>query len=415
MFSHPTDNPTDGNYAAGPAIAISKWFMIGWGMRMILMLIIHFSGAEESMRLTRDAFFYDKIGAEIAEYYSSDGATAWPERVKGYVDFGWEHFIGAMYYIFGHDQLIIKFACVTIGAMVPLLHCRTALIVTNDTRIALTVMIISVFFPTQVYYSALMVRDSISAFSVSLLFFALAQFIRKTTQFWPITFLISFVLLLGLRSYLASVIAIVIPMSFLATAFVCRGGRGRLIAGTFIIGIAVCGVTFLAPALVGELDLQFTDLDYINKVRTKMNHGSGAMYADGSVTQVGSDLIDTVSSFVVGLYFFFFSVNPGQLTSLRQIMALPEVVLVAVGTYYCVRGAWVLWQERRDIILPLAIPTLVMTLGYSAATTNGGPLMRWRMQLLGVYLIIAATGVVATVRKKQSIRFQYDVQKNQIV
>ena len=169
MFSHPTDNPTDGNYAAGPAIAITKWFMIGLGIRMILMLIIHFSGVEESMRLTKDAFFYDKIGAEISEYYSSGGATAWPERVKGYVDFGWEHFIGAMYYIFGHDQLIIKLACVIVGAMVPLLHCRTALIVTNDTRSALTVMIISVFFPTQVYYSALMVRDSISAFSVSLL------------------------------------------------------------------------------------------------------------------------------------------------------------------------------------------------------------------------------------------------------
>ena len=141
------------------------------------------------------------------------------------------------------------------------------------------------------------------------------------------------------------------------------------------------------------------------KYATKMNVGGGAMFADGSVTEVGSGLVETLSSFVVGLYFFFFSVNPTQISSIRQIMALPEVFLVALGTYYSFKGGWVLWQERREIFLPLIIPTLVMTLGYSAATTNGGPLMRWRMQLLCVYLILASTGVITSYRARHNIRF----------
>ena len=379
-------------------------------VRLMLMLVIHFSGAEDSLRLTRDAFLYDEVGVGIAEYYNSGGSTAWPSRVRGFVDFGWEHFIGVVYYLFGHEPLLIKLVCVIVGATVPLLHYRTALIVSNDTRVALMVLIISTFFPTQVYYSALMVRDSISAFSVSLLFLGLAQFIRKTTFWWWLNFIVGFIILISLRSYLASVLAGVIPMSFLATAVVSQGGRARAMAGIFVVGIAVAGVTFLAPSLMGEMDVQFADLDYINKVRTKMNHGSGAMYADGSVTQVGTSLMDTASSFLVGLYFFFFSVSPSQITSIRQIMALPEVVLVAAGTWYGVRGGWVLWKERRDIFLPLLLPTLVMTLGYSAATTNGGPLMRWRMQLLGVYLIAAAVGVVTATRQKQATQFHYDTQ-----
>ena len=381
------------------------------------MLLIHFSGAEKSMSLTRDAFLYDEVGAAIAEYYTTNGSTAWPARVRSVVDFGWEHFIGIVYYLFGREPLLIKLVCVFVGAMVPLLHCRTALIVSNDTRVALLVLIISTFFPTQVYYSALMVRDSISAFSVSLLFLGLAQFIRKTTFWWWLNFLIGFLILVSLRSYLASVLGVVIPMSFLATAVVSQGGRARAMAGIFVIGVTVAGVMVLAPALVGEveLDTQFTDLNYINKVRTKMNHGSGAMYADGSVTQVGSSIVDTAMSFLVGLYFFFFSVNPSNLSSIRQIMALPEVVLVALGTWYGIRGGWVLWKERRDIFLPLLLPTLVMTLGYSAATTNGGPLMRWRMQLLGVYLIAAAVGVVTATRQKQITEFHYDAQRNQAV
>jgi hypothetical protein len=407
------------HYVAGPAISIGKWVTIAFLVRLALMLVVHFSGAEESLRLTRDAFLYDEVGLAISEYYVSGGSTAWPSRVTGVVDFGWEHFIGLVYYLFGYEPLLIKLVCVCAGALVPLVHCRTALIVSNDTRIGLAVLIISAFFPTQVYYSVLMVRDSVSALSVSMLFWGIAQFIRKTTPWWWVTFLIGFLVLISLRSYLASVLVVVIPLSFLVTAIFSREGRGRAIGGIAVIGLAVVASTVVVPVLVDgelqdyvELDTQFTDLDYINKVRSKMNRGAGAMYSDGSVTEVGSSLVDTATSFLIGLYFFFFSINPGQLSSIRQIMALPEVMLVIVGLWYGSIGAWVLWKERRDVFLPLILPTLVMTLGYSAATTNGGPLMRWRMQLLGVYLIVAATGLIASVRKKQMMREQFEDQSS---
>lgn len=407
------------HYVAGPAISMGKWMMVAFVIRLALMLVIHFSGAEESLRLTRDAFLYDEVGLAISEYYVSGGSTAWPARVTGFVDFGWEHFIGVVYYLFGYEPLLIKLVCVCAGALVALVHCRTALIVSNDTRVGLAVLIISVFFPTQVYYSTLMVRDSVSALSVSVLFWGIAQFIRKTTPWWWVTFLVGFFVLVSLRSYLASILVVVIPLSFLVTAIFSKHGRGRAIGGIAVVGLAVAASTVLVPVLVNselqeyvELDTQFTDLDYINKIRSKMNRGSGAMYSEGSVTDLGTSFVDTVTSFLIGLYFFFFSINPGQLSSIRQIMALPEVVLVIVGMWYGSIGAWVLWKERRDVFLPLIIPTIVMTLGYSAATTNGGPLMRWRMQLLGVYLVVAATGVIASVRKKQAIREQFEAQRS---
>lgn len=407
------------HYVAGPAISLGKWMMVAFVIRLALMLVIHFSGAEESLRLTRDAFLYDEVGLAISEYYVSGGSTAWPARVTGFVDFGWEHFIGVVYYLFGYEPLLIKLVCVCAGTLVALVHCRTALIVSNDTRVGLAVLIISVFFPTQVYYSTLMVRDSVSALSVSVLFWGIAQFIRKTTPWWWVTFLAGFFVLVSLRSYLASILVVVIPLSFLVTAIFSKHGRGRAIGGIAVVGLAVAASTVLVPVLVNselqeyvELDTQFTDLDYINKIRSKMNRGSGAMYSEGSVTELGTSFVDTVTSFLIGLYFFFFSINPGQLSSIRQIMALPEVVLVIVGMWYGSIGAWVLWKERRDVFLPLIIPTIVMTLGYSAATTNGGPLMRWRMQLLGVYLVVAATGVIASVRKKQAIREQFEAQRS---
>ena len=372
------------------------------------MLLIHISGADKSMNLTKDAFLYDRVGREIGEYYASGGATSWPTRVTGIVDFGWEHFIGIVYYLVGYNPWVIKFVCVVAGSLVPWVHYRTAMLVTDDEKIGLTVLALSALFPTQVYYSALMVRDSVSALSVSLLFLGLAQYIRHSTFFWWVTFFTGFLILTALRSYLASLLAIIIPVSFLITALVAKGGRARAVSGMLALLAAVVGVTIFAPELIGELDLQYADIDYVNKVRNKMNSGSGAMFADGSVTEVGSGLVDTLSSFAVGLYFFFFSVNPTQIESIRQIMALPEVFLVILGTYFSVKGGWTLWKERREIFLPLIIPTLVMTLGYSAATTNGGPLMRWRMQLLCVYLILASTGVITSYRARHNIRFEAD-------
>lgn len=369
------------------------------------MLVIHISDADSTMNLTKDAFMYDRVGREMGEYYASGGATSWPARVTGFVDFGWEYFIGVIYYVIGYNPIAIKFTCVIAGTLVPWVHYRTAMIVTDDAKIGLTVLVLSTFFPTQVYYSALMVRDSVSALSVSLLFLGLAQYIRHTTFFWWITFFTGFFILTALRSYLASLLAIIIPVSFLITALVAKGGRARAVSGMLALLVAVIGVTIFAPELIEEVDVQYADLDYVNKVRNKMNSGSGAMFADGSVTEVGSGILDTIQSFAVGLWFFFFSVNPAQIGSIRQIMALPEVFLVALGTYYSFKGAWTLWKERRDIFLPLIIPTLVMTLGYSAATTNGGPLMRWRMQLLCVYLILAATGVITSYRARHNLRF----------
>ena len=308
-----------------------RWILIAFAVRLMLMLVIHISGADVSMNLTKDAFLYDRVGREIGEYYRSGGATSWPARVTGVVDFGWEHFIGIVYYIVGYHPLAIKFICVLAGTLVPWVHYRTAMIVTDDEKIGITVLVLSSLFPTQVYYSALMVRDSVSALSVSLLFLGLAQYIRHTTFFWWVTFFTGFLILTALRSYLASLLAIIIPVSFLITALVAKGGRARAVSGMLALLVAVVGVTIFAPELVGELDLQYTDVDYVNKVRNKMNSGSGAMFADGSVTEVGSGLLDTLSSFAVGLYFFFFSVNPTQIESIRQIMALPEVFLVASG------------------------------------------------------------------------------------
>ncbi len=379
---------------------VIRWLLIAFGLRLGLMLLIHFTGAEKSLSLTKDSFLYDRVGLEMAEYFRTGDAAYWPTRVSGFIDFGWEYVIGCIYYLTGHQPLAIKILCVMAGTLTPLVHYRTAALVTGDQRVARLVLILSVLFPTQVYYSTLMVRDTVATLGISLIFLGIAEYIANSKSAWMIYMAIGWGVMISMRSYLAAILGVTVPLGFVVALLVGGGGedasRGKLALIGLLMVAVMAGVVGFAPEMLAEVDTQFTDLSYINKIRRKLNKGSGAFFQSGEATQIGEDVTDTAVSFGVGIYFFFFSINPSSLDSIRQFMALPEVVLVAVGAIYSIRGARVLWNERRYAFTALMVPTLVITFGYSVATTNGGPLMRWRMQLLGVYLVLAATGLLAT-------------------
>ncbi|MCG8652664.1 MAG: hypothetical protein MI861_22685 [Pirellulales bacterium] len=386
--------------------AIWYWIRVGFLIRFAVMLMIHFTGAERSLSLTKDAFLYDNVGYAISEYLRTGDIGYWPARVSGVIDFAWEYVVGFVYYLVGRQPLVIKMICVLIGSLTPLLHHRIAYLATNNARVAQCALILSVLFPTQIYYSALMVRDSLATFAISLVFLGLTEWITKGSPTWAAKMAVGFLIMLGLRSYVTVVLAATIPCGLFIAALVTSDNhtsKSRAVAGFLLLSLALIGVVAAAPQLMSEVDTQFTDLNYINKIRGKMNKGSGAFFQSGSVTEVGNSVVGTITSVGVGVYFFFFSINPATIGSIRQIMAMPEVILVAFGTLYSIKGIRILWKQRRDVLVTLMVPTMVLTLGYSVATTNGGPLMRWRMQLIGVYLIFAATGLVASrVRRSQA-------------
>ncbi len=384
---------------------ITRWLVIGFILRFVLMLLIHFTGADKSLGLTKDGFLYDKVGLELAEYLRTGDPAYWPSRLQRFTDFGWEFFVGVVYFFAGHQPVLVKLFCVIVGTITPLIHYRTALLVTGDQRVAKLALVLSILFPTQVYYSTLMVRDSLATMGVSLVFLAITEYTsRAISSRWMLHGALGMAIVVSLRSYLAAILCVTIPLGFLAASmFSGVGGsesRGKLALAGVILAAVLAGVIGFAPEMLSEIDTQFADLSYINKIRRKMNQGSGAFFQSGNVTEIGEDVTGTAVSFGVGIYFFFFSINPSSLNTIRQFMALPEVVLVAVGAIYSIRGAKVLWNERRYVFTVLMVPTFVITVGYSVATTNGGPLMRWRMQLLGVYLIMAATGLMATRLRK---------------
>lgn len=373
----------------------SMLFYVGFAARMAFVTFFMITGVDRTYRLTKDGFFYDRIGKEIAEYYRTGGMTPWPARVKAVIDFMYEHLVGIVYYVTDDSMLAMRCVNAAASAFIPVLVWRCALYIT-DRETSRRAAIWSALFPTQFYYSCLPVRDSLSTFSIVLVFLGMTAVVSRGRKWDILALPIGLALTAGFRAYVFTVLAALIPCCWIATAMLAKArNKGKFIVKILFLGIvaSVIGVYFgLDNAFSSGKAAYVTDLDYWNTIRIKMNHGAGAVYSDGDIPELGASIRDTLYGVLTGLYFFFVSVDPTNISSFRQFMAIPETLIVVYMLPSMWRGFKRILKFHRFTCLPLLLVAGAITFGYSSVTTNGGPLMRWRLQVVNVYILVAAIG-----------------------
>ncbi len=102
----------------------------------------------------------------------------------------------------------------------------------------------------------------------------------------------------------------------------------------------------------------------------------------------------------VGLAFFLLAPFPWTISNLRQAITLPEMLFFYSLIPSIVRGVAHLIRHRLTKSLMVLLITAGLTLGYALGEANAGTAYRHRAQILAFYLIFAAVGVEARVRKK---------------
>lgn len=373
----------------------SRLFYLGFAVRMSIVTFFMVTGVDRTYRLTKDGFFYDRMGKEIAEYYRTGGLTGWPHRVTAVIDFLYEHLVGLVYYLTDDSMFAMRCINAAAGAFIPVLVWKTAQYVT-DRGTSRRAAVWSAVFPTQLYYSCLPVRDSLSTLSIVLVFLGMTAVASNGRRRDILALPIGLALTAGFRAYVFTVLAALIPCCWVASAVLAKNkNKGRFVVKIVLLGIvaAVIGLKFgLDDAFSSGKAAYVTDLDYWNKIRVKMNHGAGSVYGDGDVPQLGESIRDTLYGVLTGLYFFFVSVDPTRISSFRQFMAIPETLIVVYMLPSMWRGGRRVLKFHRFTCLPLLLVAGAITFGYSSVTTNGGPLMRWRLQVVNVYILIAAIG-----------------------
>ena len=364
-------------------------------LRVGLAMLLQLTGLEGSLKLTKDGVLYDSLGQEIAEYYRTSGRTPWPERVDGILDHLYEHTVGVIYYFTGDSMLMMRILNALAGSLVVLCVWRMARYIT-DARTAYRAAVWACIFPTQLYYSCLPVRDSHSTFAMAMIFLGMTAIACGGKTKYVMALPVGLLLTAGYRTYVAAVLIFLLPAAWLAALVLVRSRKKsksiqRIALLAFMSIPVMANLGFEKVFSTGKA-ARITDMDYWNSTRVKMNHGSGALYQGGDIPELGKDILNTVQGVVVGVYFFFVSINPSEMDSVRQWMAIPEVLIVLYMLPKLWRGFRRVLKYHRFECFSLLFVAFAITFAYSSVTTNAGPLMRWRLQVVNVYILVAAIG-----------------------
>jgi hypothetical protein len=162
-----------------------------------------------------------------------------------------------------------------------------------------------------------------------------------------------------------------------------------LCALPYLLGMGFFGYTFFSES-------HYFDLEYINHVRGAMgDHGSGAMYSDGEDVGVWTaDMLNNTKVALTGIFYFFFVIDLTDVRSIRQILALPEVIFFIALLPPMWQGVKIAYRQRKRM-LPLLTFVFVVMAVYLSATTNMGALFRWKMQVMPAMMILIAMGIRA--------------------
>ncbi|MEO8671115.1 MAG: hypothetical protein ABI411_07350 [Tahibacter sp.] len=363
-------------------------FLAGFFLRLIGVLIISLTDAIRSLSLSPDSLRYHNEAMAIAEEMRNGFFNG-----PNWIDNGWFQLTGLVYYLLGPNPIYIQLINIFLGAVTPLVVFRLALSVFRVEKVARVSAMLVAFFPSFIYWSCLMLKDPLSIFSISLMVLSV---VRLRSQFSISALLMmafSLLMLLGIREYLFFVSLFLIVVSYTPVEgrrtiplLATMAGVVALIgAATYFAGFGVFGSDYIRQS-------HYFDLEYINQSRINISHGSGAFFDNPEDAVWGESVGSTLRALVAAIYFFFVSIDLSQIGSLRQLMALPEILTILCMLPNLFRGLVHSWDNARQQSLPIAVFAFGLLAVYGSAATNMGAMFRWRMQALPLLLVFMVYG-----------------------
>jgi len=203
--------------------------------------------------------------------------------------------------------------------------------------------------------------------------------------------------LLSLRFYIFYMIATAVGGSLVI-------GSRQFSAISFIRQFAILIVLAVALTYVGvpkfasEQYETFGNLEKVERSRRDMaRRGESGYGEDADVSTVDG----AISNVPQGMLYLLFAPFPWQLTSLRQAITLPEMIIWWASFPMMLLGLWFSMRYRLRMIAPILIFTTLLSLAYSVFQGNVGTAYRQRAQLLVFYFIFVAVGYVVVIEKRE--------------
>ncbi|HEU4770112.1 MAG TPA: hypothetical protein VFS77_22280, partial [Pyrinomonadaceae bacterium] len=216
--------------------------------------------------------------------------------------------------------------------------------------------------------------------------------------------------LLSLRFYIFYMMAAAVGGSFVIGI---KSADARSFIQRFV-AIAVIGIAFTWFGVIRFATTQFERYGNLQMIQnSRMDQAKNAESGFAKDVDVGTTE-GALTVIPIGLLYLLFAPFPWQLASLRQSIALPEMLIWWAAFPLLVLGYWFAVKHRLRQVAPIVLFTTMLTLAYAVFQGNVGTAYRQRSQLLVFYFIFVAVGAVIVKEKQEDKRRAAELEKQEL-
>jgi 4-amino-4-deoxy-L-arabinose transferase-like glycosyltransferase len=340
-----------------------------------------------------DSGTYDAGGYGLALVWQGEAVGA-PRFTDSVGRYGFYYFVGAIYFIFGRNQLLVQFLNGSIGALTVLTMYALAERLFG-VPVARRVALLMAFFPGMMFWSAGMYKDPAILLCIAVAMYAVVRLRASASPAMLILYVTAVLALTAMRFYIAYFVVFATLTTFV---FSRRGSPiSRVLSFAIVAGTLALAFNLAVRQEALEEQNKYLTLERLQVTRTdQANLGQSAFGRDYDVSTPTGALL----ALPVGLTYLLFAPFPWAVAGTRQALVLPEMLV-----WYGLIPAFVVGMAhsvRRQLgdVLPILVFAVTLTLAYALMQGNIGTAYRQRMQVTMFFFLFMAVGLDERAKRK---------------
>jgi hypothetical protein len=356
---------------------------LGFGMFIHVFELRDFFGG--------DSLTYHAHGMAISDYWSGLTDTRNPiyrvATMTSRPGWGMNYIVAAIYYVGGNNLLAAQSFCGVIGAATaPMVYFCARKIFSNENVARFSGFAIA-FFPSFIIWSGQLLKDGVVIFLLVVVITMVLQLQEKFRYAAIATLLVALFGIITIRFYIFYMVAIAVAGSFVIGL---SEKSTSILKRSAILVVVGLGLTYFGVIRTASSDFErYGDLERIQVSRADLARSADSGFNEEADVSTAEGALSTIP---LGLAYLLLAPFPWQISSVRQAITLPDVLLwwammplMFVGIVYSIR-------HRLRSTFPILFFSLVLTLAYSIFQGNVGTAYRQRTQIQVFLFMFIAVG-----------------------
>ena len=378
-----------------------RLFLVALALRWVVAFFIHDRGLQSFFG--GDATTFDIVGNAISQAWQGKGSldTAYMQSYLGDGRPGWGmfYFVGAIYYLIGQNPLAVQLLNCALGAAACIAVYRIAIMIFPQQRVARTAAIFIAFSPSMILWSSQVLKDAAIVLSLCLCTLFTLKLREKFKVKDLFLLLVSLVCLYSLRNYASYIMFLAIAGSLMLTAK--RFSPVRVLQGGLLVTVLGMAMAYFGAA---NVPTNTFDLKRIQSTREWAAKEAKSGY--GGEVDI-SDPGAALGFLPVGLLYVLFAPFPWDISGVRQMITLPELLVWWALVPMLVKGYWFAIRNRLKETFSICVFTIGLTMVYALYQSNVGTAYRHRAQLYVFFMIFVSAGLQLRREARERKRTQF--------